>query len=127
MNKKPIVLVTRELPKAVETRLTRDYDARLNHNDKIYSSDEIIELAADATAIIPCHTEKLSAEVIKRLPDSVKAICSFSVGYDHIDLDVAKAKGIIVTNTPDVLNDATAEIAMLLMLGAARRAYEGEH
>ena len=127
MNNKPIVLVTRELPKAVEARLARDYDARLNHNDKIYTSDEIIELAADAAAIIPCHTEKLTAEVIQRLPDSLKAICSFSVGYDHIDLDAAKAKGIIVTNTPDVLNDATAEISMLLLLGAARRAYEGEH
>jgi lactate dehydrogenase-like 2-hydroxyacid dehydrogenase len=126
MNNKPIVLVTRELPKAVEARLARDYDARLNHNDKIYTSEEIIELAAGATAIIPCHTEKLTADVIQRLPDSVKAICSFSVGYDHIDLDAAKAKGIIVTNTPDVLNDATAEISMLLLLGAARRAYEGE-
>ncbi len=126
MNNKPIVLVTRGLPKAVEARLARDYDARLNHNDNIYTSEEIIELAAGATAIIPCHTEKLTADVIQRLPDSVKAICSFSVGYDHIDLDAAKAKGIIVTNTPDVLNDATAEISMLLLLGAARRAYEGE-
>ena len=73
MNNKPSVLVTRELPKAVEARLTRDYDARLNHDDKIYTSDEIIELATDVTAIIPCHTEKLTAEVIRRLPDSVKS------------------------------------------------------
>ncbi|WP_299880568.1 D-glycerate dehydrogenase [uncultured Cocleimonas sp.] len=124
---KPSVLVTRELPKAVEERLTRDFDARLNADDKIYSSEELIELAAGVTAIIPCHTEKLSAEVIQQLPDTVKAICSFSVGYDHIDLEAAKARNIIVTNTPDVLNDATAEIAMLLLLGAARRAYEGEH
>lgn len=126
MTNKHTVLVTRELPKAVEARLSRDYDARLNHDDKIYNSDEIIELATGATALIPCHTEKLTADVIQRLPESVKAICSFSVGYDHIDLEAAKTKGIIVTNTPDVLNDATAEIAMLLMLGAARRAYEGE-
>ncbi|GAA0401087.1 D-glycerate dehydrogenase [Cocleimonas flava] len=127
MTNKPIVLVTRELPKAVEERLTRDFDARLNADDKIYSSEELIELAAGVTAIIPCHTEKLSAEVIQQLPDSVKAICSFSVGYDHIDLQAAKARNIIVTNTPDVLNDATAEISMLLLLGAARRAYEGEN
>lgn len=126
MTNKHTVLVTRELPKAVEARLSRDYDARLNHDDKIYNSDEIIELTTSATAIIPCHTEKLTADVIQRLPESVKAICSFSVGYDHINLEAAKTKGIIVTNTPDVLNDATAEIAMLLMLGAARRAYEGE-
>jgi len=123
---KPIVFVTRKLPDAVEARLTRDYDARLNANDKIYNTDEIVELAQGAVAIIPCHTEKMSADVIQRLPDSVKAICCFSVGYDHIDLSAAKAKGIQVTNTPDVLNDATAEIAMLLLLGAARREYEGE-
>ena len=125
MSKQPVVLVTRRLPQAVEARLQRDYDARLNVLDEVYSSDRLIELAADADAIIPCHTERLSAQVIARLPDSVRAICSFSVGYDHIDLDAAKSRGIAVTNTPDVLNNATAEVAMLLMLGAARRAQEG--
>ena len=123
---KPIVFVTRKLPEDVEARLTRDYDVRLNSSDKIYSSEELIKGAEGATAIIPCHTEKMNADVIQQLPDSVKAICCFSVGYDHIDLEAAKAKGIQVTNTPDVLNDATAEIAMLLLLGAARREYEGE-
>lgn len=127
MSNKMVVLVTRKLPQAVEERLARDYDARFNTEDKVYSSDELVELATGADAIIPCHTEKLSAEVIARLPDSVRAICSFSVGYDHIDLAAAKARGIVVTNTPEVLSDATAEIAVLLMLGAARRAYEGEH
>jgi lactate dehydrogenase-like 2-hydroxyacid dehydrogenase len=110
----------------VEARLARDYDARFNKEDTVYTSKEIIELAAGADAIIPCHTEKLTAEVIQQLPDSIRAICSFSVGYDHINLDAAKARGIIVTNTPEVLSDATAEIAMLCLLGAARRAYEGE-
>jgi lactate dehydrogenase-like 2-hydroxyacid dehydrogenase len=119
-------MVTRKLPRAVEERLARDYDARLNNEDRVYSGDELVELAAGAEAIIPCHTEKLSAEVIARLPKSVRAICSFSVGYDHIDLAAAKARGIYVTNTPEVLSDATAEIAVLLMLGAARRVYEGE-
>jgi lactate dehydrogenase-like 2-hydroxyacid dehydrogenase len=127
MSGKAVVLVTRKLPQAVEKRLERDYDARFNSEDKVYTSDELIELAVGADAIIPCHTEKLTAEVIQRLPDSIRAICSFSVGFDHIDLDAAKARRIIVTNTPEVLNDATAEIAMLLMLGAARREYEGEH
>lgn len=126
MNAKAVVLVTRKLPVAVEERLARDYEARFNTEDKVYTSDELIELAAGADAIIPCHTEKLTAEVIGRLPDSVRAICSFSVGFDHIDLGAAKARGIAVTNTPEVLSDATAEIAVLLMLGAARRAYEGE-
>jgi lactate dehydrogenase-like 2-hydroxyacid dehydrogenase len=126
MTDRPAVLVTRKLPEAVEARLARDYDARLNSDDRVYTSDELVDLAAGAFAIIPCHTEKLSAEVIARLPDSVRAICSFSVGFDHIDLAAARARGIIVTNTPEVLSDATAEVAMLLMLGAARRAYEGE-
>ena len=126
MSDKAVVLVTRRLPQAVEARLARDYDARLNVEDRVYSSDELVELATGADAIIPCHTEKLSAQVIAQLPASVRAICSFSVGYDHIDLDAAKARGIPVTNTPEVLSDATAEIAMLLMLGAARRVFEGE-
>ncbi|MEJ2691835.1 MAG: D-glycerate dehydrogenase [Candidatus Thiodiazotropha sp.] len=120
------ILVTRQLPQAVEARLKRDYDPRLNIRDSVYSSEEILELCQGVQAIIPCHTEKLSAEVIGRLPDSVRAICSFSVGFDHIDLSAAKQRGIIVTNTPEVLSDATAEVAMLLLLGAARRAYEGE-
>lgn len=127
MSNKAVVLVTRKLPQAVEARLARDYDARFNKEDKVYSSDELIQLASGVDAIIPCHTEKLTPDVIKQLPDSVRAICSFSVGFDHINLDAAKARNIIVTNTPDVLSDATAEIAMLLMLGAARRVYEGEH
>ena len=122
----PVVLVTRKLPDAVEDRLRRDYDARLNPHDVLYSSEELIERANDADAILPCHTEKFSAEVIARLPERVRAIANFSVGYDHVDVEAARAKGIIVTNTPEVLSDATAELTMMLMLGAARRASEGE-
>ncbi len=126
MNEKPVVLVTRKLPDAVEDRLRRSFDPRLNADDRVYTQDELLELAQGADAIVPTHTERLNAELIRRLPDSIRAICSFSVGFDHIDLQAAKARGIIVTNTPDVLSDATAEIALLLMLGAARRAHEGE-
>ena len=126
MNSKPAILVTRKLPRKVEERLARDYEPRFNDEDRVYSSEELIERAQGAFAIIPCHTEKLTSKVIGRLPDSVRAICSFSVGFDHIDLEAARSRGIVVTNTPDVLSDATAEIAMLLLLGAARRAYEGE-
>ena len=123
---KPVVLVTRKLPDAVEDRLRRDYDARLNPEDALYSSDEIIERAQDVDAILPCHTEKFTAAVIARLPERVRAIANFSVGYDHVDIEAAKAKGVIVTNTPEVLSDATAELTVMLMLGAARRASEGE-
>ncbi len=123
---KPVVLVTRKLPDSVEERLRRDYDPILNPQDTLYSSDEIIERAKDADAILPCHTEQFTAEVIARLPENVRVIANYSVGYDHVDIEAAKARGLIVTNTPEVLSDATAELTMMLMLGAARRASEGE-
>jgi len=126
MTDKPVILVTRKLPSAVEARLERDYTAILNPDDTLYSADHLIELAARVDAILPCHTEKFTADVIERLPANVRAIANFSVGVDHCDLVAAKNKGIIVTNTPDVLSDATAEIAILLMLGAARRGSEGD-
>jgi len=126
MAAKPVVLVTRKLPKAVEDRLRRDYSARLNPEDALYSADEIVERAIGADAILPCHTEKFTPEVIARLPDSVKIIANFSVGYDHVDVAAAKERGLVVTNTPEVLSDATAELTLMLMLGAARRASEGE-
>ena len=126
MSDRPTVLVTRKLPDAVEDRLRRDYDPRFNPEDRRYSDDELVERAQEADAIVPCHTENLSAAVIARLPERLRAIVNFSVGVDHVDLAAAKARGIAVTNTPEVLSDATAEIAMLLMLGAARRASEGE-
>ncbi len=122
---RPVVLVTRKLPDAVEERLRRECRPRLNPQDRVYTTEELIDLAQGADAILPSHTEQLNASVIGSLPDSVRAICSFSVGYDHIDLQAARERGIVVTNTPDVLSDATAEIALLLMLGAARRAHEG--
>ncbi len=123
---KPVILVTRKLPDAVEDRLRRDYTPILNPDDALYSRDEIIKRAEGVDAILPCHTERFSAEVIARLPKCVRVIANFSVGYDHVDTEAAKARGIIVTNTPEVLSDATAELTMMLMLGAARRAAEGE-
>lgn len=123
---KPVVLVTRKMPEAVEARLQRDYDARLNPDDARYTSEDLITHAQGADAILPCPTERFTAEVFERLPDSVKIIACYSVGYDHIDTQAAKKAGVIITNTPDVLSDATAEVAMLLMLGAARRASEGD-
>ncbi|MDP4796425.1 MAG: D-glycerate dehydrogenase, partial [Rhodospirillales bacterium] len=126
MSGKPAILVGRKLPPAVEARLLRDYEPILNPSDKVYTAEEIIALSSRVDAILPCHTEHLPADVIARLSDRVKAIANFSVGYDHVDVAAAKKRGIIVTNTPDVLSDATAETAILLMLAAARRASEGE-
>jgi lactate dehydrogenase-like 2-hydroxyacid dehydrogenase len=126
MKNKPIVLVTRKLTKSVEEKLATHFSTILNPDDRLYSNSELLQLAEKVDAILPCHTEKFPADTISLLPERVKAIANYSVGVDHVDLEAARQKGIIVTNTPDVLSDATAEIAMLLMLGAARRASEGE-
>ena len=123
---KPRVLVTRKLPDAVEARLARDYDAILNPEDKLYSSEDLVAATAGCQGLLPCPTDKLTADVVARLPASLRVIATFSVGYEHIDVEACKRRGIAVGNTPDVLTDATADIALLLMLGAARRAYEGE-
>ena len=126
MTDKPTILVSRKLPDAVESRLSRDYLALLNPKDRQYTTAELLDKSAAADVLLICHTEHLNAEVIGRLPGRVRAIVNFSVGVDHVDLAAAAARGLVVTNTPDVLTDATAEIAMLCMLGAARRASEGE-
>jgi lactate dehydrogenase-like 2-hydroxyacid dehydrogenase len=126
MPDKPVVVIGRKLPEAVEARLARDYRPTFNPEDRVYTTEELLALCDGADAIVPCHTEHLPAEVIAALPDSLKIIANYSVGVDHVDLEAARARGIVVTNTPDVLSDATAEIAILCMLGAARRAGEGE-
>ncbi|RPI06060.1 MAG: D-glycerate dehydrogenase [Zetaproteobacteria bacterium] len=122
----PVVLVTRKLPQTVEDRLRRDFRPRLNADDRRYGADGLIEAAAGADAILTCHTERFAADVIARLPRSVRIVATFSVGFDHIDVEAAKRRGLVVTNTPEVVSDATAEVAVLLMLGAARRAGEGD-
>ncbi|HUC62728.1 MAG TPA: D-glycerate dehydrogenase [Alphaproteobacteria bacterium] len=126
MAEKPLILVTRRLPENVLARVVRDYDARLNADDTIYDTDTVLRLAQGCAGLLVCSSEKLGAGPVARLPESVKIIATFSVGYDHIDVAAAKARGIVVTNTPEVLSDATADVALLLMLGAARRAYENE-
>lgn len=126
MSDRPAILVTRKLPQAVERRLAEGYRPVFNERDRQYSSEELLELAGAADAILACHTERFSREVIERLPQRVRAIVNFSVGVDHVDLDAAQQRGITVTNTPEVLTNATAELTVLLMLGAARRASEGE-
>ena len=120
------VLVTRKLPKPVEARLSRDFDAVLNADDVPMKPRDLLEKSQDMNGLLVTPGEKFSPEVIAALPSSVGIIATFSVGYDHIDLAAAKARGLAVTNTPDVLTDATADIAMLLILGAARGASWGE-
>ena len=123
---KPKVFVTRHFPPAVEARLERDYTALLNPDDASYSAADVVRLSAGCRAIVCAPGTAFDAALITDLPDSVEILATFSVGYDHIDLEAARARGLIVTNTPDVLTDATADITLLVMLGAARRAYEGQ-
>ncbi len=119
------ILVTRRLPDAVTNRAQGTYEATLNNEDVPYGVDQMIELAQDKDAVLCTLTNDMSRGVIERLPDSIHAIATFSVGYEHIDLEAAKERGIIVTNTPGVLTEATADVTLLLILGASRRAREG--
>ena len=119
------VLITRKLLKSNEERISKLWDAKLNLNDEIYSQNKLIELSKDCDGILCSIVDKIDEETINKLSDSVKIISNFAVGFGNIDIKAARTKNIIVTNTPDVLTDATAEIAMLLILGAARRASEG--
>ena len=123
---KPSVLVTRKLPDDVEERALRLFDARLNPEDKLYTPEALRAAAEGFDGLLITPAEKMPAENIEKLPDSVRIIATFSVGYDHIDVPAAVARGIAVTNTPDVLTAATADIAILLMLGAARGASWGD-
>ena len=119
------VFVARKLLKLNEKRMSEIWDAKLNSEDKVYSQSELVELCRDCDGILCSIVDKFDAETINKLSDKVKIISNFAVGFGNIDTKAAKKKNIIVTNTPDVLTDATAEIAILLLLGAARRATEG--
>ena len=125
MTKKRI-WITRRLSDATLERAARDYEVVINHDDTPGTAEEIIAASATFDAIIPCHSEHFSAEVVAQLDPRLKIVANHSVGVDHCDLPALAARGITVTNTPDVLSDATAELAMLLMLGAARHAIAGD-
>ena len=119
------ILITRRLLRSCEDKAKELFDANFNLNDELYSQKKLIEMSAGCDGILSALTDKLDAEAINKLPDSVKIISNFAVGFGNIDLEAAKKRGIAVTNTPDVLTDATAEIGVLLILGACRRASEG--
>lgn len=127
MSAKPKVWIARRLSDATLERAARDYDAIINMEDGLSSADKIVAMSSKVDAIIPCHSEHFTQEVAERLDSRLKIIANHSVGVDHCNLPALKARGIAITNTPDVLSDATAEIAMLLMLGAARHAVKGDH
>ena len=119
------VLITRRLLRSNEERASKLWEAKLNLNDELYSQKKLIELSHGSEGILSSLTDKIDAKVINSLPSSIKIISNFAVGFGNIDHEAAKKRNIVVTNTPDVLTDATAEIAMLLILGACRRVGEG--
>jgi len=119
------ILITRKLIKSSEEYASKIFNVKLNKEDTLLTKDELISKSSDCDGILSSITEKFDADAISKLSDKVKIISNFAVGFGNINLEQAKKKNIVVTNTPDVLTDATAEIAMLVLLGAARRAKEG--
>ena len=119
------ILITRRLLQSNEDRLKELYQAKLNSNDELYSQQKLIEMSEGCDGILSALTDNLDEQTINKLPDSIKILSNFAVGFGNIDLNAAKKRNIVVTNTPEVLTDATAEIGILLILGACRRASEG--
>ena len=119
------ILVTRNLLPENEERVKKLFDAKLNKADNILSAEELINQSKDCDGILCIGGNKFDKAIIDQLSSSVKIIANYAVGYNNVDVDAAKQKGIVVTNTPEVLTDATADISILLLLGASRRAYEG--
>ena len=120
------VIVSRAWPAEVEATLKEKYDVQLNENDVAMTKDEMKEALGNCDAFLPTVTDPVDAEVLSAEPLHATFIGNFGVGFNHIDLDAAKARGLTVTNTPEVLTDCTADIAMALMLTVARRTGEGE-
>ena len=123
---RPRILVTRKMMPDVERRIASVFRASFNADDRPMSKDEILEKAARHDAILITSFDKVGPEFIPALPPSIRIIATHSVGYDHLSIPQARAKGVAVTNTPGVLTDATADIALLLILGAARGASWGD-
>ena len=119
------ILITRKLIKSSEELAKKLFEVKLNKEDKILSKEELIRKSEGCDGILSALTEKFDENLISKLPESIKIISNFAVGFGNIDIEAAKKKNIVVTNTPEVLTDATAEVAILILLGAARRAKEG--
>ena len=124
--KKPLVIVTRKLPDAIETRLMELFETRLNATDTPLTTQQMVEAIKAADVLVPTVTDRLDAKVLQQAGPRLKLIASFGTGVDHIDLDTARQRGITVTNTPGVLTEDTADMAMALVLATARRMGAGE-
>ncbi|HSD34832.1 MAG TPA: D-glycerate dehydrogenase [Alphaproteobacteria bacterium] len=123
---KPLVIVTRKLPDAIETRMMELFATRLNLADKPLSQGELIEAVKEADVLVPTVTDRIDAAILSQAGPRLKLIASFGTGVDHIDLKTARQRGVIVTNTPGVLTEDTADMTMALILAVPRRLAEGE-
>ena len=123
---KPLVIVTRKLPASVELRMKELFNVRLNGDDKVFTQEDLIAAVKEAHVLVTTVTDKISWDVLSKVAPDLKMIANYGVGVDHIDLVSARNKGITVTNTPGVLTEDTADMAMLLILGITRRMSEGE-
>jgi glyoxylate reductase len=123
---KPVVVVTRKLPEVIETRMMELFDTRLNRNDKPMTQAELIEAVKQADVLVPTVTDRIDKAVLAEAGPTLKLIASFGTGVDHIDLATAQERGMVVTNTPGVLTEDTADMAMALILAVPRRLAEGE-
>ncbi len=124
--KRPVVVVTRKLPEVVETRMMELFDTRLNLNDRPLAKAELIEAVATADVLVPTVTDRIDADVLEAARHRCRLIANFGTGVDHIDLRAARSAGIVVSNTPGVLTQDTADMTMALILAVARRLTEGE-
>ncbi len=123
--KKPVVIVTRRLPDLVETRMRELFDARLNVDDKPMSAADLVAAVKAADVLVPTVTDRIDAQLIAQAGPNLRLIANFGNGVDNIDLDAARTKGLIVTNTPNVLTEDTADMTMALILAVPRRLAEG--
>ena len=124
--KKPLVVVTRKLPHVIETRMMELFDTRLNVTDDPMSHEDLIAAVKFADVLVPTVTDRIDADVIANAGERLRLIASFGTGWDHIDHNAARERGIMVTNTPGVLTEDTADMTMALMLSVPRRVAEGE-
>ena len=124
--KKPLVIVTRKLPDVIETRLMELFNTRLNLKDAPLSKEELVAAVSEADVLVPTVTDRIDAEILSQAGSNLKLIASFGTGIDHIDFAATKANGIMVTNTPGVLTEDTADMTMALILAAPRRLSEGD-
>jgi glyoxylate reductase len=125
-SKRPFVIVTRKLPDPIETRMMELFACRLNLDDTSLSKPDLIAAVERADVLVPTVTDRIDAEVLDAAGPALKLIASFGTGVDHVDLTAAQRRGIIVTNTPGVLTEDTADMTMALILAVSRRLAEGE-